>query len=109
MPKRDDKLIPLTPPGEHLKEFMEDFGITQYRLAKELRIQQTRISQILKGQRAITADTALRLGRFFGTSSKLWLNLQQNYDLERAERDKGDEIAQTITPISENSEFAAAR
>jgi addiction module HigA family antidote len=67
---------------------MDDFGITQYRLAKELGIQHTRISQILKGQRAITADTAMRLGRFFGTSSEMWMNLQQNYDLELAMREK---------------------
>jgi addiction module HigA family antidote len=82
---------------------MEDAGLTQYRLAKELGIQQTRISQILTGRRAITADTAIRLGRFFGTTAEMWLNLQKNYDLELAERERGDEITRTITPLSRDS------
>lgn len=109
MASKEDKLIPLTPPGAHLREIMEDAGLTQYRLAKELGIQQTRISQILAGRRALTADTAIRLGRFFGTTAEMWLNLQKNYDLELAEREKGDEIARTVTPLSRDSNFAQAR
>ena len=106
MARKADSSIPLTPPGAHLREIMEDAGLTQYRLAKELGVQQTRISQILTGRRAITADTAIRLGRFFGTTAEMWLNLQKNYDLELAEREKGDEITRTITPLSRESGFA---
>mgnify|MGYP001824436762 FL=1 len=109
MANKKDRLIPLTPPGAHLREVMEDAGLTQYRLAKELGVQQTRISQILAGQRAITADTAIRLGRFFGTTADMWLNLQKNYDLELAEREKGDEITRTITPLSRGSKSRPAQ
>jgi addiction module HigA family antidote len=109
MAKKADRSIPLTPPGAHLREIMEDAGLTQYRLAKELGVQQTRISRILSGRRAITADTAIRLGRLFGTTAEMWLNLQKNYDLELAEREKGDEITQTITPLARDSEFPHSR
>lgn len=75
--------LPNIHPGEVLhEEFLEPLGITAYRLAKDLRIPQTRISQILKGKRRITADTALRLSRYFGTSALFWLGLQNDYDLE---------------------------
>lgn len=60
--------------------------ISQYKLAKDIRILQTRISEIVKGKRRITADTALRLGKYFGTSAKFWLGLQNDYDLEDSER-----------------------
>lgn len=100
--KETEKRIPLTHPGKHLSEFMEDYGLTQYRLAKELGIQQTRIMQIIKGRRSISADTAIRLGRFFGTSADMWLNLQSHYDLELAERTLGDEILKNVTPITRN-------
>lgn len=109
MAKKANRSIPLTPPGAHLREIMEDAGLTQYRLAKELGVQQTRISQILTGRRAITADTAIRLGRFFGTTAEMWLNLQKNYDLELAEREKGDEITRAITPLSRDSGVALSR
>mgnify|MGYP001085870968 CR=1 FL=1 len=92
MAKKDNRLIPLTPPGAHLREIMEDAGLTQYRLAKELGIQQTRISQILTGRRAITADTAIRLSRFFGTTPGFWMNMQSRYDLETLMEEKGEEL-----------------
>jgi antitoxin HigA-1 len=70
-------------PGEILREeFLSPLGISAYRLSKELFIPQSRISEILKGKRRVTADTALRLSAFFGNSAKFWLNLQQDYDLE---------------------------
>lgn len=72
-------------PGEHLAEYLEEMGIIQYRLSKELHVPQMRISEIVRGKRAITADTALRFGRFFGTSPQFWLNMQTQYDLETAE------------------------
>jgi len=70
-------------PGEVLlEEFMKPSGITAYRLSKDLEIPQTRVSEILKGRRRISADTALRLSRYFGNSAKFWLGLQDDYDLE---------------------------
>jgi len=81
-------------PGEVLlKEFLEPMGITAYRLSKETAIPQTRISQILKGKRRITADTAIRFERFFGTTAKFWLNLQASFDLEEALKANEDEYS----------------
>jgi len=65
-----------------LEEFLKPFGISQYRLAKDTRVPPRRINEIIHGTRAITADTALRLARYFGTSASFWLNLQTRYDLE---------------------------
>lgn len=76
-------------PGEILKEeFLKPMEISAYRLAKETFIPQTRISEIIKGNRRITADTALRLAKFFGTSAKFWLGMQDDYDLEEEKNDK---------------------
>ncbi len=70
-------------PGEILlEEFLEPMGLTQYRLAKDVNVPARRINEIVHGKRAITADTALRLSRFFGTSESFWMNLQTRYDLE---------------------------
>ena len=81
-------------PGEILQEeFLEPFDITAYRLAKEIKIPQTRISQILQGRRRITADTALRLSEFFGNSAQFWLGLQVDYDLEEERSKIGDELS----------------
>ena len=75
-------------PGEILeKEFLEPLELSQYRLAKEINVPPRRINEIVHGTRAISADTALRLARFFGTSDEFWLNLQMHYDLE-IERDR---------------------
>jgi addiction module HigA family antidote len=71
-------------PGEILlEEFLKPMGISQYRLAKDVSVDPRRINEIVLGKRSISADTALRLGRFFGTSPRFWLNLQSHYDLER--------------------------
>ena len=78
------KLLANITPGEILaEEFLKPKGITQYRLAKDIGVPPRRINEIVKGQRAITADTALRLGRYFGMSAEFWLNLQTHYDLEQ--------------------------
>ena len=78
------KLLNNITPGEILQEeFLEPMGITQYRLAKDVGVPPRRINEIVKGQRAITADTALRLGRYFRMAPEFWLNLQSHYDLER--------------------------
>ena len=80
-------------PGEVLKEeFLGPLGITAYRLSKDTFIPQTRISQILKGNRRVTADSALRFARYFGTSAKFWLGLQDDYDLEEEGINKKSEL-----------------
>ena len=79
-------------PGEILlEEFLKPFEITAYKLSKDIEIPQTRISQIIKGKRRITADTALRLSSYFGNSAKFWLGLQDDYDIEE-EKDNKEEI-----------------
>lgn len=77
-------------PGEILsKEFLISFNITAYKLAKNIEIPQTRVSEIIKGNRIITADTALRLCKYFGNSAKFWLGLQDDYDIEEEVSTKG--------------------
>lgn len=78
--------LPPIHPGEILmEEFLKPMGISQYRLAKDTNVSPRRINEIVHGQRSITADTALRLGRFFGMSPQFWLNLQNRYDLDLTE------------------------
>ena len=84
MPHR--KLTPIHPGEVLASEFLEPLGLSQYRLAKDISVPARRINEIVHGMRAISADTALRLARFFGTSDRFWLNLQARYDLE-LERD----------------------
>ena len=82
-------------PGEILKEeFLIPFGISAYKLSKDTFIPQTRISQIIKGNRRITADTALRLAKYFGTSAKFWLGLQDDYDLEEETNSKSSILSE---------------
>ena len=89
--------LPPVYPGEVLLEdFMKPLGLSQYRLAKDIGVPALRISQIVRGQRAITADTALRLARYFGTSPDVWLRLQATYDLEVAQRQIGKRIAREV-------------
>lgn len=89
--------LPSIHPGEVLLEdFMKPLGLSQYRLAKDIGVPALRISQIVRGQRAITADTALRLARYFGTSPDVWLRLQATYDLEVAQRQIGKRIAREV-------------
>ena len=86
-------------PGEILlEEFLIPLDITAYRLSKDLKIPQTRISEITKGNRRITADTAIRLSQYFGNSAKFWLGLQDDYDIEEEQENKGEEI-QSIKPF----------
>jgi antitoxin HigA-1 len=90
-------------PGEILlEEFLNPMEITAYRLAKETFIPQTRISEIIKGNRRITADTALRFSKFFGTSAKFWLGLQDDYDLEEEKSEKEKELNE-IKPLKGNA------
>ncbi len=87
-------------PGEVLKEeFLDPMGITVYRIAKETGLSQTRIGQIIRGERGITAETALKIGKFLGTGPEFWMNLQTLYDLEEVARQKSKEVA-AIRPFS---------
>jgi len=90
-------------PGEVLlHEFLEPLEISAYRLSKDLSIPQTRVSQIIKGKRRITADTALRLSRYFGNSAKFWLGLQDDYDLEQ-ERESLEKDLNSIERFKEKN------
>lgn len=95
------KILEPIHPGEILfEEFLEPMGLSQYRLAKGLSVPPRRINEIVHGKRRITADTALRLARFFGTSESLWLNLQSRYDLE-VERDRlGPALAEEVEVLA---------
>ena len=85
--------LPNVHPGEILyHEFLEPLAITAYRLSKDLKIPQTRISEIIKGNRRITADTALRLSKYFGNSAKFWLGIQDDYDIEEEKVSKQSEL-----------------
>jgi addiction module HigA family antidote len=85
-------LAPVHPGEVLLEEFLEPMGISQYRLAKDISVPPRRINEIVHGKRSVTADTALRLARYFGTSDRFWLNLQASYDLD-VEREKlGDRL-----------------
>lgn len=81
-----------------MEDFIEGFGITQNKLAVSIGVPPRRINEIVHGKRAVTADTALRLGKFFGTSAQFWLNLQTHYDLDLAE-DRVSEQIDAITPL----------
>ena len=83
----EELLAPIHPGEILLEEFLEPMSISQYRLAKDISVPPRRINEIVKGKRAITANTALRLSRYFGMSERFWLNLQTRYDLE-IEKDK---------------------
>jgi addiction module HigA family antidote len=94
------KKLDFIPPGTILQEeFMKPLGITTYRLSKEIKVQQTAVSQIINGNRRITVDIALRLSRYFGNSAQFWLNLQNHYDLE-SEMEKKEYLIKEIVPFS---------
>ena len=98
MAKHKTKMPPIHP-GETLREdFMKPLGLTANRLAINLRVPAARVGEIVHERRAITADTALRLARYFGTSPQFWINLQANYDLEVAQDAIGNRITDEIRP-----------
>lgn len=86
-------------PGEHLAEQLEELGISATALARQLQVPTNRVTEILKGRRSITGDTALRLGHFFGTSPEFWMNLQKLYDLRLAESKSGKIIKELPTLV----------
>jgi addiction module HigA family antidote len=98
MSKRE---FPPIHPGEILlEEFLKPMEISQYRLAKDVSVDPRRINEIVHGKRSISADTALRLGRYFGTSARFWLNLQSHYDLEREEMELGDRLEDEVKALA---------
>ena len=96
----DEKLPPVHP-GEVLQEeFMTPLGITQYRLSKDVGVHPRRINEIVHGKRSVTADTALRLSRYFGMSERFWLNLQASYDLELQNDRLGDRLDREVRVLA---------
>jgi len=92
------RLAPIHPGEVLLEEFLVQMGISQYRLAKDIGVPPRRINEIVHGVRAVSADTALRLARYFRTSERFWLNLQAQYDLDVEYDRSGDRIEREITP-----------
>jgi antitoxin HigA-1 len=95
------KLKPVHPGEVLLKDFIEPMGLTRYRVAKGTGVAQRRIDEICSGRRAMTADTALRLERFFGMDAQVWMNLQAQYDLEVAKRELRRRLEAEVTPLAE--------
>lgn len=107
LPRQRD--IPAVHPGEILKEeFLVEYGLSQYELAKRLGVPAPRINAIVLGKRGISADTALRLGRFFDTSPQFWLNLQNHYDLDTVADELGADLERAV-PVRVNQIPAKSR
>lgn len=104
-----DKLPPIHPGEVLLEDFMKPLGLTQYRVAKDIGVSPLRISQIVRGQRAITADTALRLARYLGTSPAVWLRLQARYDLEVTEELMAERIQREVRVLPTDRLLPAQR
>ncbi len=93
------EMLPNIHPGEVLlEEFLKPFALSQNRLARELGVPPRRVNEIVLGKRAVTADTALRLARYFGTSDRFWMGLQLDYDLEEARGRLGDRLKKVVRP-----------
>ena len=98
----EERIMQPIHPGEILmKEFLEPMDISQYRLAKDISVPPRRINEIVHGKRAITADTALRLSRYFGTSERFWINLQTRYDMELQKDKLGDRLQREVVTLTE--------
>ncbi len=98
------RTLPPVHPGEVLLEdFMKPLGLSTYRVAKDIGVPTLRISQIVRGQRAVSADTALRLARYFGTSAEVWMRLQAQYDLEVAQRQLTKQVEREVKVLQHNA------
>jgi len=93
------RLAPVHPGDVLMNDFIEPMGITRYKVAKLANVQQRRIDEICAGNRAITADTALRLAKLFGMDAQTWMNLQAQYDLETTELELGERIEKEVSPL----------
>lgn len=101
MKRTETEMLEPVHPGEVLfEDFMKPLGLSQYRVAQDIGVSPLRISEIVRGKRAVTADTAMRLARYFGTSSAVWMHLQAQYDLEVAEREYGNEILANVPELA---------
>ncbi|VAW30378.1 Antitoxin HigA [hydrothermal vent metagenome] len=100
----EDRLSPVHPGEVLLEDFMKPLGLSQYRVAKDIGVPALRISQIVNSKRAITADTAMRLARYFGTSADVWLRLQARYNLEKAQIAYGERINKEVN-VLDRSQF----
>ena len=96
-------MTPIAHPGGLLKMELEARGLSANRLALDIGVPSGRITDILNGRRAISADTAVRLGHYFGNSPQFWINLQTQYDIAVVERDRGREIARQVRPAAESA------
>jgi len=94
------KLAPIHPGEVLLEEFLSPMGVSQYRLAKDIHVPPRRINEIVHGTRSVSADTALRLARYFGTSERFWLNLQSQYDLDIESDRIGERLEREIVPLA---------
>ena len=92
------RLAPIHP-GVYLKELLDEVGLTQYRLAQDLGVPATWSNHVVHGKRPVTAELALRLGRYFGQSPRYWLNLQSRYDMDVAEDALGDQVVREVRPF----------
>lgn len=90
-------MAPAIHPGEILADELEELGMSAAELARTLGVPTNRVTQILRGERSVTADTALRLAQWLGTSAQVWINLQSAYDLQIAEQEHGEEIRRSVT------------
>src|SRR6266511_5827706 len=99
----DRKLAPIHPGEILLNDFLEPMGISQYRIAHDISVPPRRINEIVHGTRAITADTALRLSRYFGTTDRFWLNLQTRFDLEEQKDILGDRLEKEVIVLAKAS------
>jgi len=103
-------LLPNVHPGEILlEEFLRPLGLSQNRLARDIKVPPRRVNEIVLGKRAITPDSALRLARYFGTSERFWLGLQLDYDLEEAQRVVGETVRKEVHPIAPAGQVEACR
>jgi addiction module HigA family antidote len=103
------EIMPPVHPGEILLEdFMKPLGLSQYMLAKRMGVYPRKVNEIVHGKRAITAETALRLARFFGTSAEVWMNLQAHYDLEIARDEVAERVEREVMPLSGTPQGAPA-
>lgn len=96
-----EMLSPIHPGEVLLEDFMTPLGLSQYQLAQDIGVSPIRISQIIRGRRSITVDTAMRLARYFGTSASVWLRLQVRYDLEVAEKELGERIRREVKVLQQ--------
>lgn len=97
---------PVHPGGVLLREFLEPMGISRYKLAKDIDVPAPRVYEIINGRRSISADTALRLSRYFGLSDGYWINMQAHYDKELAKMQSGEEINRNVKPLAATAKSA---